>query len=360
MIKQIHVFGASVRDRNGRPLSKLKASIAGGLVAALAMSISATPARAFTGYLYASTASTIERFTPAGVRSTFVTGLNVPTGLAFDTNGNLYAAIAGDGTIQKFTPNGVGSTLATGLNSPFGLAIDANGNLYAADGDNTIQKVTPGGVVSTFASTGVNDPYGLTFDASGNLYVANNGDSSIVKFTPDGVGTTFRKSHVNGLFGLAIDPTGRGVYTSSRDPLMYVVAGNDGATPNIVVTPMVPVDVGGTLADFAGDYTIGAGVNFGGLAIGSPGEIYAVMGINGGLGNASGFIEKITPLGYSFGSNQPISSLGSTFATGLDSPSFIAFGPAALVPEPATSALTLFGAGGVFLALRFRRRSISA
>src|SRR6266581_3704481 len=55
----------------------------------------------------------IDEFTPAGVRTTFASGLPGPFGLAFDSAGNLLVAAGGDivvnnkGVVYKFTPSGV-------------------------------------------------------------------------------------------------------------------------------------------------------------------------------------------------------------------------------------------------------------
>jgi len=113
---------------------------------------------------------------------------------------------AGNYAIERFRPDGVGSVFAsTGLNAPTGLAFDGAGNLYAANyGNNTIERFTPGGVGSVFASTGLIKPEGLAFDRAGNLYVANVGSYSgqrnhsfIEKFTPDGIGSVFANTGLN-------------------------------------------------------------------------------------------------------------------------------------------------------------------
>jgi DNA-binding beta-propeller fold protein YncE len=158
--------------------------------------------------------ATIYKFTPGGTWSVFVsTGLDHPSGLAFDPSGNLYAANY-DNTIEKFTPDGVGSVFATGLNGPLGLACDRAGNLYSANfGNATIYKFTPGGVRSVFAADPGDQsllfgPYGLAFDATGNLYVANELKNTIVKFTPGGVASLFADSGMLNPCGLAFDSAG--------------------------------------------------------------------------------------------------------------------------------------------------------
>jgi len=158
--------------------------------------------------------SIIDEFTPNGVRSTFVSGLNSPAGLAFDKAGNLFVADAGSGAIYKFTPAGVRTTFASGLPlpDPVGLAFDSAGNLFVA-AHVTIYKFTPTGARTTFATVqlGAN---GLAFDRAGNLFVAagvfeflqpNTG--LVYKFSPTGVRTTF-SSGLNYPFALAFDSRG--------------------------------------------------------------------------------------------------------------------------------------------------------
>ena len=57
-----------------------------------------------------------------GVKSTFATGLTFPSGLAFDSSGNLFVAEANaipDGDILKFPPDGGSLTVfASGFGRP--------------------------------------------------------------------------------------------------------------------------------------------------------------------------------------------------------------------------------------------------
>lgn len=104
-----------------------------------------------------------------------------------------------------------GSTNGTGIAARFnylsGVAVDSNGNVYVGDYYNhTIRKITPGGVVTTFAGTvgtfgyeegpvntaRFNLPDGVAVDnITGNVYVADNLNRTIRKIAPDGTVSTF-------------------------------------------------------------------------------------------------------------------------------------------------------------------------
>ena len=138
---------------------------------------------------------------------------------AFGPDGNIYAASSQHHVIRKITPQGVATTFvgsptvsgfadgagsAALFNLPQGVAFDTQGNLYVAEtGSPRIRKVTPAGVVSTMAGSGVsgladgtgtaaqfNLPLGLVVDAQGNVYVADTLNDRIRKITPAGVVST--------------------------------------------------------------------------------------------------------------------------------------------------------------------------
>ena len=102
-------------------LRHLLVTVAGLAAALVPISVLALP-----GDLYEADygSGTIFKFTPAGTKSTFASGLNYPNGLAFDGSGNLFEADFGSGTIFIFTPGGTRSTFASGLNGPIGLAFE--------------------------------------------------------------------------------------------------------------------------------------------------------------------------------------------------------------------------------------------
>jgi DNA-binding beta-propeller fold protein YncE len=123
-------------------------------------------------------------------------------GLAFDSSGNLYASDITGNTISKFTPAGVQSTFASGLNGPNGLVFDGSGNLYEAEyGPDTIFKITPAGTRTVFASH-LDYPFSLAFN--GNLFEGDFGHGLIYKFTSSGGKSTFASA--NQPEGLAFEP----------------------------------------------------------------------------------------------------------------------------------------------------------
>jgi sugar lactone lactonase YvrE len=161
-----------------------------------------------SGNLFVSNGDSIFKFTPEGVKSTFVSGLGNPIDLAFDGAGNLFVADTAvidarfGRTILKFSSNSEKSIFASGLSDPTDLALDRAGNLFISDTavadarSRSILKFSSDGTKSTFAS-GLSPlrPSGLAFDRAGNLFVSNR--YSILKFDSSGARSTFASDRVS-------------------------------------------------------------------------------------------------------------------------------------------------------------------
>src|SRR5712671_1388362 len=113
----------------------------------------------------------IYEFTTNGTQSTYVSGLNNPSGIALDKYGNLFESDQGSGNIYRFTTNGVQNTFASGLTYPTPMAFDSSGNLFVAESSRTIYKFNQSGVETNFYFTSDSFyPAGLAFDISDNLF----------------------------------------------------------------------------------------------------------------------------------------------------------------------------------------------
>ncbi|MCI0539016.1 MAG: NHL repeat-containing protein [Verrucomicrobiales bacterium] len=192
----------------------------GWFVAPQAASVDFSLAVDAEGNVYASFNGQIKKFGPSGADlGVFATPSAFPRGIAFDSNGNLYASLVGD-TVHKFGPSGadLGTFASTGLNGCYAIAFDSSDNLYSANtGDHTVRKFGPTGTdLGIFASTGSDsshNSFGLAFDRTGNLYASLAGAREIHKFGPSGAdlgafASFLSGDNLNSPRGLAFDDSG--------------------------------------------------------------------------------------------------------------------------------------------------------
>lgn len=170
----------------------------------------------------------IDMVSPGGVVTPYSTsGMSGPAGLAFDTAGNLYVANLLNNTISRVPPGGGAAVpfVTTNLDGPFGLAF-GHGSLFVANNaGNTIVQVNGAGVVTPFASSFLDGPDALAFDGAGNLLVTNNSGNSIAKFTPTGVGSIFYSGVASQLpVGLALDNAGQAYTVGFFNNSIYRIA----------------------------------------------------------------------------------------------------------------------------------------
>ncbi len=155
--------------------------------------------------------------------------LCIPFSLAFDSNGNLWAADSGYNRVLEFTPpfstgmpaalelghaagataftagqaNDGGSVSASVLNNPAEIRFDAHGDLWVSDSSNNriLQFAAPfsNGMAATLvlgqsgftqassspiAQSSLHAPVGVAFDTSGNLLVADQANNRLLVFAP--------------------------------------------------------------------------------------------------------------------------------------------------------------------------------
>jgi len=122
-----------------------------------------------------------------------------------DSNGNIYT-VTGDSGVYGFSGDGGPAIDATIVNCS-GIAADSNGNIYFSDtGNDCIRKIDANGIIDTIAGIPLSpgysgdggpatqaqfyNPRGVAVDDIGNLYIADDYNHCIRKIDPNGIITT--------------------------------------------------------------------------------------------------------------------------------------------------------------------------
>ncbi|HKO62414.1 MAG TPA: hypothetical protein VJV03_14720 [Pyrinomonadaceae bacterium] len=198
-------------------------------------------------------AVTMFRIDPSGDIHEFSGDIANPTGIAFDSSGQMFVTSRMDGNVYRVTPFKEAVPFARNLGVATGIAIDDEDTMYVGDRTGTIYKINrigeetiwaqlepsvsayhlaigpdqalyvTGPTVGSFDSVmridakgevssfyrGLGRPQGLAFDRSGALLVAASlrGRRGIIRITPDGQDAELFVGGIN-LVGLALGPTG--------------------------------------------------------------------------------------------------------------------------------------------------------
>jgi sugar lactone lactonase YvrE len=312
----------------------------------------------------------------------------LPTGVAYDSAGNLYFAdtnrhqvyestlagvlvvVAGSG-VQGFSGDGGAATSAE-LDSPRAVAVGSNGTLYIADTGNQRIRAVSAGQITTFAGNGVagyggdngtatsaslNQPNALAIDASGALLVCDSANHRVRRVS-NGVITTVAGNGVQGFTGdgaaatAAELDTPSGIAVRSDGSIFLADTGNN---------RLRAVSAAGTISTFAGTGSYGYSGDGAaataaqlalpqGVAISSAGLVVFADSNNQRIRmvDASGNISTIAGTGLQ-GSSADASA---TLSAEIDSPSGMSvssFGSPVFADSPNQSVRELLSNGKLYL-----------
>ena len=121
--------------------------------------------------------------------------LNRPSGMAFDSEGNILLSDTMNNRVQRFTTTGehLQTIEFQGLNKPWGVAEDLEGFIYVADwkNDRIVKLSKEGELFLKIGSTGskkgqLSRPSSVAVDQHGDIYVADRGNDRVQLFDKRG------------------------------------------------------------------------------------------------------------------------------------------------------------------------------
>ncbi len=183
--------------------------------------------------------NSVFRVDASGKVQAFVTDLMNPTGLAFNSQGELFISSRHDENVYKVSPFGEKSIYTKGMGVATGIAFDREDNLYVGDRSGNVFKIDRKREVFVFATLEPSvSAYHLAFDAEQNLYVTGPTTSSvdhIYQITSNGTVSIFY-SGLGRPQGLAFDIHGNLYVAASLEGRRGIVSINPQGEAKIVVS----------------------------------------------------------------------------------------------------------------------------
>src|ERR687889_805436 len=197
------------------------------------------------------------RIDPRGEMSGVTGEITNPTGIAFDSLGQMYVTSRMDGTVYRVTPFHEVVPFARDLGIATGLAFDRAGRMYVGDRTGTIHRVNGRGESEVWALLEQSvAAYHLAFGPDDNLYVTGptvSSSEAVQRVDRDGRASVFFKG-LGRPNGLAFDAEGNlYVAASYRGRRGVVRVSADGAEAGLVVAGM---NVVGLAFNAAGDMIV--------------------------------------------------------------------------------------------------------